>query len=378
MWGGFIGSNIFDMNRIIKKRFLIAAGLLLNAINALSQVVITTPGITGNMIKPDMLWNVIILSQDPLPFAGRVCIVVNDINNQPVLKAQSGVITFSRGPRQLNYNNVLPVEYLYNSLGQPNEWISAGKYTVCYSVNREQESKSFTTIAEECVDLTIDAVSPPLLNSPVDNSTIYEIYPSFTWVPPSPKQLFKHVYYEFKLVEIKEDQTALYAIQTNTPVFFRNGINANVTMMPSSYAALKTGQEYAWQVTAYNNSYSIKSEAWKFIVGKDSVMEIIESSPYVQLKQDKPDIGIMHQGYIKIAFTNYTKDTTAQFYITPEDAPSKANTLTVDIKIKPGENYILKKIDSRFKFDENKTYRVTWINSWKENWIVRFKPKYYR
>jgi hypothetical protein len=360
------------------KTIIVGIGFLLISTNAVkAQVVITAPGVLGSLIKPEMLWNIIVVNQDIEPFSGRITIVVSDAANQPLFKAQSGILAFAKGVKQINYNSALPIEYSYNSLGQNNEWIPAGKYTVCYSLNKEV-NKSVTTVVDDCLDMTIDAVNPPLLNNPLDNSNLYESYPSFSWTPPAPKQLFKRLFYEFRLVEVLDQQAPIYAIQNNVPIVFKNGINTNAFVFPSSYKGLEVGHEYAWQVTAYSDNYFIKSEVWKFKVIRDSVMAIVESSPYIQLRQDKPDIGIMHQGYIKIAFKNYTKDTIGIFTIKPEDDGSKENPITVEIKIKAGENYILKKLDSKYKFDENKVYRVTWINTWKEAWAVRFKPKYYR
>jgi hypothetical protein len=338
------------------------------------QVSIILPGNTGPVMRQEMFWNISVVNADRLPFTGRIQIVVNDENGFSVLQALSSAILFSSGTKVLSKKTVEPVNYLYSDAGNSSGWMKAGKYRLCYTVIKE--TKEDVPVAEECTDLLIEPLSPPLLSQPSDKSEIYEDHPAFAWIPPAPVQIFNSLKYEIKIVEIKKDQVAADALENNTPVYFENNLPSPFRVLPYSATALKENTEYAWQVLAYDNGYNIKSEAWIFKVVKDSVMQIIESSPFIAMKQNDPQFGLMHQGFLKVLLNNYSTDTIANFRIYEEGKDKQA--AQVEVKITQGENYVLQEIDRRIKLDEDKLYQLVWVNSRGEKWMVRYQPKYYR
>jgi len=344
---------------------------------AAGQLVINPIEAPKPFVKPDMLWNVVVINEGRTDIVGKLQLNVEDENHRIVLSGISNYITFSKGTKVLNYNSVAPINYTYNSNIDYSTWMKVGKYNLCFTILCSTvDGGAINSVAEDCMEMDIEPLSPPVLNMPEDKSTIYETRPNFMWTPPAPVNLFTQLRYEIKVVEMNKNQSAENALINNSPVYFENGLTSNSRLLPSSYKELDVNNEYAWQVTAYDNSYSIKCEPFVFSLVQDSVMVIIEKSPYINMRQSKVQTGVMNQGYIKIVLTNNTIDTIAQLFITQEG--SYEDIANAKVTIKRGINYILKEINTKSKLDEKKTYELVWINSRNEKWIVKFQPKYYR
>jgi hypothetical protein len=350
---------------------MLAAAFSLKA----QQVIITTPVIDGPLIKTDNLWNITVVSNEQVPFSGRVQLTVTDQSGRTVLSAVSNMFLFTRGAKVLNYAMVSPIAFNYNAIGSKGSYIKAGNYNVCYNIIQEKGREQLP-VGEECIEINIEPFSVPLLVFPAENDTIYENHPVFSWVAPAPLQMFNSLKYEVRVVEILDGQGSQEALENNTPVYIEKNLVATVRNLPNSSKGLTEEKDYAWQVFAYDGSSVIKSESWKFRVVKDSVREIVENSPFIDLKNSNPEFGLMHQGFIKILLKNYTVDTVGILGIVEESTGKKI--ANAEVKLRSGENYILKEIDRKIRLDETKVYHLVWLNSRNEKWMVRYRPKYYR
>ena len=346
--------------------------LLLSVVSLLNaQLSITVPNFSGSLLKPDMLWNVVVINQQE-DFYGTIQLTVNDKENRNLITASSNEFYFPHGAKSVFFNNVSPVNYTVNTLGNGNDWLKVGKYFVCYSVNLISHN---IKLAQECTELNIEPLSPPMLTEPTDKVSIYENRPVFSWIPPTPIQIFTDLNYEIKVVELNDGQSPIQAINNNSPIYFENGLRQPSKVLPASYPAFEVNHNYVWQVTAYDPNYSIKSEYWQFKLVKDSVQEILDRTPYVRLTTDKESITTMHQGNVKIVIENNTNDLTANLCLSEE---GNSNCLfQMSVKLKPGENYFLKDI-STLKLNEKKIYKLEWTNSRNEKFNVRYQPIYYK
>ena len=342
-----------------------------------AQVSLNIPAIAAPLMKPEMLWNLVIIDQQMEDISGRIKIVIKDNKQQVIYSALSTNIIISHGAKNITYSSVLPITNIYSAQNGQSSWLKVGNYNVCYSFIQQSHSGEFTSLSDDCIDFIVEPLSPPLLNYPDDKSQIADIRPNLSWLPPAPYNIFENLKYECKIVGLNEGQTASEAIRDNTPVFFINDINVNNTIIPGSYKALETGKNYVWQVAAYDGNYSIKTEVWKFSVLKDSILEIIAKTPFVKMSQNKIEFATMQQGYIKVVLPNYSNDLQAKLSLIEEGYKSSKPIMTVDININSGVNYLTKEFTTKKKLDENKIYQLVWINSKNERWIVRFKPKYY-
>ncbi|MDI9364932.1 MAG: hypothetical protein QM541_08270 [Flavobacterium sp.] len=340
-----------------------------------AQVVITAPSLPSGIVKTDMLWNVIVVNQDQ-QFDGILQLTINDKSNRTVFNASSSNLNIPKGAKTIFYNSVLPIFYSYNTIGTSNEWLKAGKYFICYSLTKLNKGES--PIAQECLELNVEPLTPPLLNEPSDKGKIYEIRPNFSWLAPTPLQIFSDLKYEIKLVEQQKGQSASDALKNSSPIYFENGLTQVSKVLPSSYKALEVDHDYVWQVTAYDPNYSVKSEFWQFTVVRDSINDILEQTPYLSIGLRKSDIGIMHQGFVKIVLYNYTKDSIANLCLKEDGSDDKSCIENLIVPIKHGENYLVKQISTRLKLDEKKTYQIVWVNSLGEKFTLRYLPKYYK
>ena len=345
--------------------------------SAEGQVQIIIPGMPSGMVKPEMLWNLVVVNQENQSFVGRIQLTIVDKNNTALLNVFSNQIVFSKGTKSITYTNAIPLDYVYNNIGSNQSWLKVGQYTICYTVVNDQ-GKEAQTVGSECEELNIEPMAPPLLNEPPDTSSIYDVRPNFLWTPPAPVNIFSDLKYELRIAEFKEGQTLSDAIEYNVPEYFENGFTINAKSYPSSYGALKVGHTYVWQITAYDPHYSIKSDIWKFKVVEDTVMNIIEGSPYLRLSSSVTALGTMHQGYLKLLLSNYTTDSIAVLKIKEEGSSDESYVTTVAVKIKPGENFVIQQLDKAVRLNEKKVYQVIWINGRNEKWSIRYQPKYYR
>jgi hypothetical protein len=357
-----------------KSIFLGLIFLPVAAVSTAQNLIITTPAAFPPLTKAEALWNITVVNSELNAVAGRIQVSVNDQNNVSVFTAISSSIIFNRGTKMINAKVASPISYLNNSWGSANELIKAGQYRICYMLLNETGKQS--PLAEECTELAVEPVSPPLLNEPMDKGETYQEHPVFSWLAPAPPNLFRRLRYELSVVEILENQKANEALEKNPPIYQESNLSANFRLMPHSYRGLKENHSYAWQVTAYDNGYNIKSDVWQFRVIRDSVLKIIEGSPYIHLKINGAELGVMHQGYLKLFVTNYTRDTAANIVIREEG--SDQVMISLNIPIKAGENFILQELDKKVRLDEKKIYKAIWVNSKGERWMVRYKPKYYR
>jgi hypothetical protein len=376
MWVGLHGQNISDMkHKTILKVLLPVIGLITFGYTAFAQqVLITAPSSFGPLVKPDMLWNITVVNSGSSAFTGRVQLTISDAKGRGLYSASSIGLLFQPGIKGLNSTEAAPAINNYSSLAS--DWLQAGSYSVCYRLY--PDNKNVNAIAEECIDMVIEPVAPPQLNEPGDKNQVYETHPAFSWIPPAPLQIFHQLKYQLKVVELKPGQSMTDAIDHNTPVYTDDNLVSSFSVLPNSYKALNPNSDYAWQITAYDDNYRIKSEVWQFRVIDDPVTKIIEGSPYIDMKQDHPNFGVMHQGYIKVHLYNYTTDSIARLVITEESNAGNSVLSALDVHIKQGENFILEQMNRRTRLDQDKTYQLIWINSKGEQWSVRYKPKYYR
>lgn len=352
--------------------------LLNSSVNPVTaQVSFAIPAISSPIVKTEMLWNLVLISQQPEPIRGNIKLVVKEVNGAIVYSALSTEITLSNGAKTINYSSLMPFSNIYTTMNVKNNLLKIGSYLACYSFIIAAHSNEFISVGDDCIDFVVEPLTPPILNLPDDKSQVMETRPNLNWLPPTPFSLFDNLKYECKLVAINEGQSVIEAIQNNTPVFFTNDLFINNTSIPSSAKALAEGKEYAWQIVAYSGNYSVKSEVWSFGILKDSVREIIERTPYIKMSQSKVEFGTMNQGYIKVILTNNANDSKALLVLTEEGNKKSKPITVVEVNINNGSNFLLKEFRTNKKLDENKIYLITWVNSKNEQWVVRFKPKYY-
>lgn len=242
----------------------------------------------GVMLKKQ-LWNASVVYTGNASIYVRINLAITDIaTNQPVITANTGTILLSNGAKQIKAEDLAPIKYQYLLDGftdrNPDGFLPAGSYQACYTVILSDEFNG-TPLAEDCVPFEVQPLSPPLLNFPSNEDTIQTKLPQFTWLPPSPLNIFGNLSYRFNLVEVQPGQNPLDAVTQNIPLYANNFCGDLFVNYPSSGYALDTGKTYAWQVIAQNNLQPLsQSEVWTFVIADSSLVPKPSNINYILLK----------------------------------------------------------------------------------------------
>lgn len=347
--------------------------LALLALQVKGQVSMTVQLPPTGVMQKSQLWNMLLVSKNAITV--KVEVRISDARtNQPVLTGISRSMVLNKGAKQIQINDVMPVAYEYLSTAadrSTNGLLTAGTYLACYSVIQESGDAG-SLVAEDCVPFAVEPVSPPLLNTPADQSISESNLPQFTWLPPAPLNIFNDLNYDMIMVELRNGQSAAEAIQQNIPVF-RSTHNRNMFVnYPVSAVALDTAKRYAWTVTANNgNQFAAQTEVWTFRVkGVQPVATSITEDAFIQLRKELDGTVFSAKGSLAYSYNNLTGDTTVKYEVISLDEHNKVIQSGL-LSLKPGDNQRTLTLDKN-ALKEQQHYLFSISNSRQENWSAKF------
>lgn len=344
-----------------------------------AQITMTLQVQQNGIIQKPQLWNMLFVNTDADAAYVHVSLVLTSTSsNQPVLTATTNMFTLSNGTTLVQSGNVEPIQYEYPSPGfmneDPNGFLPVGEYEACYTLSR-QVNEVLEVVAESCIHLTVEPLSPPMLNAPLDEDVLETRYPQFTWLPPAPLNIFNNLTYDFILVEVQEGQTSTEAIQQNIPVYTEGNLTNIFLNYPSSNAQLDTAKLYAWQIIAKdNNQFAAQSEVWTFNIKADSIFNNIQdTTPYIKLRRE-PDGSISScPGILKFAYQNEADDERVSYKIISMEDEDLGTVLKTDsLSLSPGKNLVSLPLLGDDRLIDGKTYYFELLNSRDEVWITKF------
>lgn len=333
---------------------------------------------TGVMQK-SQLWNMVLVNGGNAAYEVDVTVtLLSTSDNNPVLTAVSRLVTLTKGAHQLKYADFSPVSYKYlssafNADMRPEGFIPVGSYTVCYTVSRWVGDLP-ETLAEECIALEIQPLSPPVLNMPEDGSVVETRSPQFSWLPPTPMQLFGDLSYDMVIAKVGIGQSPLSAIQQNIPVYNVGRGRNNFLNYPASSGLLDTGVTYAWCVIARNNNQFIaQSDVWTFKVSNNQPEWIqSEGASYVRLKRYGETALALCTGDINIEYTHMAEGTVVNYTIRSAADGKSGPVYQGTFPVTAGQNFLTLPAQATRKLDENKYYILELYNARNEKWGTRF------
>ncbi len=329
----------------------------------------------GVLLK-SQLWNMVLVNTGNTDLTVQVNLVlVDQQSNQTVLTATSSPVLLSKGARQIQEKDLSPITYEYSGSSFSSSNISTGllptgSYQACYSVQGLQKA----SFSENCILLNIDPLSPPLLNQPVDEGEIYNFYPQFSWLPPSPLAMFSNLNYEFLVVEIHPGQSKLEAIEQNVPFYSASRLKNSFVNYPSSYPAFDTAKTYAWKVIALNNSQAVSmTDVWTFRIKRNALsVRKKQETPYIVLQRGSTVSVASVNETMRLVYDNPAGDTTISFQIRDLEDPSNRVIQNGIIKIKRGSNLIEIPCNSSQGYSKKNVYEFSFSNRRNELWKVKF------
>jgi hypothetical protein len=359
---------------------ILLAILFCTAFSAKAQVTVTTQLPNSGILLKDQLWNMIITNNSNDIAELKLQVDVRDVLiGQSVINATAGKIVIGKGMKLITVKEVQPIMYNYVATEFSGNYLPCGSYTISYRLIQET-SKGDVLAADEVVRINITPLSPPLLTTPSDKSSIETVYPQFTWMPPTPVQMFNPLLYDITVVAIEEGQSAKEAIEFNKPVYINTNLQNSSEKIPTSYQQLQQGRSYAWQVVARSGfACAAPTEIWTFTIGKDSVTKIIEAAPYIKISKANTELTIVHQSMIKMEYYNAGNDkkVTCSIYKAGDKEKSNRQTIRFDLLLANGQNFLMYDLAKKVKLDEKTVYEASIINSRGEEWLMKFIPVYY-
>lgn len=335
----------------------------------------------GLTIKPQ-LWNLALMNGTRESMTVRIEMVMTDVaNNQQVLTGTTRAFVLSEGGRRVQVKDVLPITYnsgsaLYAVDPNPDGFLPVGVFNICYTLIGSIKGLSESVLAEACETFEIEPLSPPMLVMPANNEYT-ESRPFFTWLPPSPYQLFSNLRFDLKLVEVYPTQSPADAVQQNIPVVAQSNINFSSFQYPPGLPELDSSKSYAWQVVAKNGIMTVgNSEVFTFKLKQYSAdSSRFQSRGYYSSMRREDDASYIISGNIlKCSYEHLYADSTVDIHLT-DITTSVHKAIPLDssaIEVKYGFNLL--SLDFQRNHLENKNiYMLELINSRREKWYLKFE-----
>jgi hypothetical protein len=361
------------------KRFtsLLTGGLLLCLLSFMklsAQVVMAVQVPPAGVMMQSQLWNMVLTNSYTYPVSVTLMMRLSDAHTgQPVLTGVSRSLQLSVGAKQIQVKDVLPVAYEYLSPvadRRETALLAPGNYTVCYSVVLTGDTHS-QPASEDCRNFTVEPLSPPILNTPVNNALVETLLPQFTWIPPTPLNIFTDLNYDLVIAEVAENQSAEEAIQVNMPVYRVSNLRQPFLNYPSGAPALDTGITYAWMITSNNGrQFAAQTNTWIFRMKQSGLIVHDDLSAFVQLRREGNDV-MNCTGSVKCSYVNDAGDEKVRYEILSLEDNNRI-IRHGNISLQPGNNMIVLPLDKGNRLSDGKLYLFRLYNGRAEKWEMQF------
>ncbi|WP_143306607.1 hypothetical protein [Chitinophaga vietnamensis] len=347
--------------------------LLLYCFRAGAQVSMTVQLPSTGVLQKAQLWNIVLVSSASYPVTARITMRLMDATtNQPLLTGLTREVTLTRGARQLQAGDLMPVQYEYLSSAidrNPDAMLPAGNYLACYSMilssNKDNQG------GEDCIPFVVEPMSPPMLNTPANQSVVEGAQPQFTWLPPAPLNMFTDLNYDMVVTNVREGQSPQEAIQQNIPLYRGTWLKHVFTNYPSGAPRLDTGVVYAWTVTARNGRlFAAQTEVWTFKVNGPRKASIDSAGAYVQLRKELDGAVIKGGDVVQVEYINDADDKSLPYELLSMEDNRAMYSGTVTLA--RGANRLNIPVGKRAGLSRGKVYLLRLHNSRNEYWQIKF------
>ncbi len=321
-----------------------------------AQVIVSTPIIPAGLVQKSQLWNLILINNSQEVMSVSIKLIIQDSKTgTSLMSASTGNVQLTKGSVSFTEKDFSPIYYNYYSSAFDKPYFPMGHYVICYQVS-DMKLGELKVIGEECVPFSIEPLSPPLLHMPDNGSTITELNPNFSWMPPAPATMFDNLKYEILLTEVYSGQQPIEAIQNNSPIYFKTGLLNNSEWYPSAYAKLDTGKIYAWMVVARNDlDYAANSEVWTFTIGAATNINPDNKGDYFVLDKKLKSTFILRNSILRVKYYSYDFPYNTTIHLLD---PNNKIVFKWDKEIKNGENYMEFPLSKKLKREVEYTLKL--------------------
>lgn len=346
---------------MISYKRLILVILLFVSVPALSQVSVQfVPELFGRSI--DGLMNASIYSLKDRRSV-RLNITVSEAKTGKVLSIQTQPFTIVPGLNLLPPSTVKTSRVSISNTSTGNYvrqhgYFPTGDYDYAYVIMASSSSEEI--IIDQNFSQEITPPAPFDLIEPYNEDQICEKRPMFTWQPSLPQVTGS--LYQLTLVEMKDKQNAVEALNYNLPIVNQKGIVTNLLMYPPVSKDLTTGKKYAWQVTVYKDQAIInRSEVWSFKVDcTDTVSSKLEDdNGYRDIEDLLKGNYYVAQGSVKFAIVNSYAEQSLKYGITCITDPNQKVRALPKKKLLKGKNKVNIDLSHNFSFKDGYSYLLS-------------------
>ncbi len=213
-----------------------------------------------------------------------------------------------------------------------------GNYSICYTfIGTKIKSSVYCTEVKSAPQL------PPQLLNPPHTSVVNNTTPLLAWIPPMPDLNLNYLY-SVKLVELRDNQTCVQALQQNVPIVQeRNFDGMQYQVTDINGLNLEFGKNYCWQVGAYyKKNLLANTEIWQFKVDSSKIAtpSVEDGMPFYYVKQSLDAENLKVKQFIKIAFDNRLNSPNLRYSIRSEDGKEEVSLEQKAINLNAGINQI--------------------------------------
>lgn len=305
----------------------------------------------GNIYLKSQLWNLSVSNTSTSAADARIYLEMKDIQtHQTVLSALSVTFNVSPGVRVLQVQSMEPIVYTYGPGTivdrSSNGMLPVGRYRVCYQLILGYGEHQ-TAAADDCEEIEVEPLSPPLLTMPENDSVLIMATPDFTWTPPAPITLFNDLNYDLLISPVYNGQSITDAIQKNLPVQQAQGLRQPFFSYPLQGSQLEEGKVYVWQVIARDRQqYAAKSDVWSFRMPDKQNVPVNNNLVYLLMDGQSNGIGVIEPGILHIKYVSSTASHETPIVLRDENG---VVLQSVQREIRQGDNYLHIQLNRRFQ-----------------------------
>ena len=248
--------------------WLIILCYLCNKVEAQYSIELQKPAIIA--LKTADLWNCVVQNAGNGPIEVYLQGSITEKSRGKVYEVRSGNFLLKQGVTIYNTANyadlkgekTLISDKIFEDHIVRTNTLPNGSYTFCAAI---YNGKSNQKLADDCIQFSINNVTPPLLITPLNNGIVCEQYPTFVWERQRGQLLDSRLTYNLKIVELLKGQTTVAAMKSNPCFYCETNIKEPLHQFSFKGIPFEHGKKYAWGITVVESKKAIaNSEFWIF------------------------------------------------------------------------------------------------------------------
>jgi hypothetical protein len=254
----------------MKRYYLFFSIILLCRLQLSAQysIQLQKPGIIA--LKTADLWNCIVQNNSNGGLEVYLKGTITEKSRGKLYEVRSGAFQLKRGItiyNTANYGDLKGETALFSDKTFEDHVIRTntlpnGQYTFCATI---VDGKSNQSLANDCINFTINEVTAPLLIMPQNQSVICENYPVFVWERFRGAVTGSNLTYSIRIVEILKSQNPNAAMKSNPCFYCESFVNEPIHQFSFKAIPFQEDKRYAWSVTVVEGKKEIvRSDIWEF------------------------------------------------------------------------------------------------------------------